>query len=251
MHLLEGNKTLQILENHQLTAGKHMFWNIATVISATISIRNAFDSTPIPDTCLVFNHDRLEVENKCKFSVSMTPNEEEIRGYGNKVSFICCTEVGISPAMWSYSRCSKLTPLMVGKNLTVDDEVCGHGCEEDVSIMFVCGKEEDGDTKLFGISKLILNTGHKRVLLFTEFYPVGGDSDVPNCANAYTLSITPHRLAPEHVMNVTRGSTSVPETVALSTPGSDTTEHPTPIATASTGHTSGTTPIRYTLENNS
>ena len=183
---------------------------------------------------------------------SMYPDEEEIREYENKVSFICCTDNGVYPTMWYYSKCSELTRLMTDTNLTVDDEVLGQNCEEDkLSILFLCGKEDNYGTMLYGMGKLLLNTGHERVLLSTEFNPVGGDSDVPNCANAYKLSITPHRLAPEHVMHVTRGSTSVPETVALSTPGSDTTEYSTrPIATTSTGHTSGytsgTTPMYYT-----
>ena len=211
---ISRNGTHKLYEKYKVVTGAKTIkksWNSEKVISATVALHDIFDDDLIPDACNV-SEKRQHFEKHCEFSIFMSPQVSHITEYEHDVSFICCADGQVPPIIWRYNNCSSmLMPVIMGQTFKVDEAVCSQGpYDNNASVVFICGKEEDGETVVLGIGKVTKRFEREPIMFIPELNSYSGLSNSgQNCENAYIFSLTVPQPSPEHV---TWTNTPDPET---------------------------------------
>ena len=148
MLLKVGNHTLHLHENKKIKESKAVSSNTETIISSLINLRDTFEDNRIPDACQI-STSRLEFENRCEFSVFMSPKKQEINGNNGGVIFTCCTSNETLPSVWWYTKNSDLIQMNTsGQWFGVDFESDGSRESGPSSVILICGEENNNNSLL-------------------------------------------------------------------------------------------------------
>ena len=195
MLLTVGNHTLHLHENRQLKGSTAVSSNTETIISSLIDLHDTFEDNRIPDACQI-STSRLEFENRCEFSVFMSPKKQEINKDNGGVIFTCCTSSNDTlPSVWWYTKNSDLIQMNTsGQWFGVDVESNGSRENGTSSVVLICGEENSNNSLLvFGIGEIDLPSKDDNEVLLSGKIEQDGKNSAQNeskCSQAGVFKIT-------------------------------------------------------------